>query len=163
MEWGFTLAGTWISGVDVIVLIFCILGGVSGAITSFSRILGKRAGSVLGILFAIMFSRALSVHIIQAFSLSLFLSVLIAYAVLFTVTYIVASVLGGVLGNILDAIGLDIVDRILGFAAGLLEALIFCILILHLLEIQRLIPLQEYILPSFFYNYLTLPVLSVIF
>ncbi|AEC01865.1 CvpA family protein [Parasphaerochaeta coccoides] len=163
MEWGFSVAGTWVAGVDLIVLIFCILGGVSGGINSFSRILGKRAGALIGILFAFMFSRSLSVYVMQAFSLGTFVSVLVSYCVLFTVTYITVSVLGTVLGNILESVGLDPLDRLLGFVVGFLEAIIICVLVLHLLEIQRLIPLQDYIHPSIFYRRITEPMIVQLF
>ena len=129
-------------GIIAILAIRCAFRGFITEIMSMAAL-------ILGILAAVFFSKAGAVLIDNYIGLSRW-NQIIAFIVIFLLVYVLLKLIESIIHKILEKIKLDKLDRLLGFALGVVEGAIVVILIVYLLRVQPLLDLTEVLDGSFF-------------
>ena len=160
-EWGFQLGSYWFNAIDVIIVVIALLGAITGVIRGFSIEFSSRAGFLIGFAIALIFSNIISHLFTNTFNLPVFWSTFIAYIVLFIVGYLFTMAIGNMLDRALDALGLNWLDRLLGFFLGIVEVLVVISAIVYLLELQSVINVRPYLDPSFFAEKILRPLAKI--
>lgn len=143
MDWGFTIGSVYFSSIDIIVFALCMFGGIGGAITGFADAFASSAGYIVGFFVSLMFTGRLSLLIMNTFpSLPQFAAVMIVFIVLFLIGYGVLRGIGNLLEGIMEAVGIDVINHLLGFFWGVVEAAIVLSVIIYLLDLQTLFDLS---------------------
>lgn len=144
-EWGFSVGTYAVNIVDVLILLIALLAAVTGVMRGFVMGFSSRAGFLVGFLVALLFSKLGAALILDTFDLPPLWSTLIAFILLFIVGYVLVMLVGSMLERTLEAFHLDWLDRLLGLALGVFEALIMIAFIIYLLELQKVIDLSVYL------------------
>ena len=125
--------------VDIIIIVIIALFVLHSAIKGFVSEVFSLAAVVLGLLFAILFFRRISLIINEYFLLEIILIAdIISFILLFLVVYAIIRFLGVIIKDIITKIKLTGLDRFLGFVYGLAKGMVFVYLLLFLISIQPL-------------------------
>ena len=147
----------YITAIDYVIFILFIVGGIWGAIKGFMDELSTKFGYILGFLFAIMFTHLLAPFFQTRVGFPAWLAAFFSYFIFFITGYLLMKLLGGVLSKIVDSANASVIDNILGFFLGLVEAFILMAAIEYFLGFQNLFNLQHYFDESLFSSKLLLP------
>lgn len=150
----------YLTTVDYIILVLLAIGGIWGAIKGFIDEFSSKCGYVMGLLVAFMFTASLAKLFAVKFNFPYWFAAFLAYFIIFMVGYSVVRGLGTVIDNIFEASKLDVVDHLLGFFLGLVEALLFLGLIEYALNFQNLFNVQGLFNDSFISSRLIMPVFN---
>ncbi len=159
MDWGFQIGSVYFSSVDIIVFVLCMLGGIGGALTGFARSFTSGAGYIAGFFAALMFTDKLSMKIQETFaSLTPFWSVFITFIILFIAGFIVLRLLGSFLAGIMERNGVAVINGLMGFFWGVLEAALVLSLVIYILSLQNLFDLSPWFAESVIVTRLIAPI-----
>lgn len=147
----------YITAIDYVIFVLFIVGGIWGAIKGFMDELSTKFGYILGFLFAIMFTHLLAPFFQEKAGFPAWVAAFISYFIFFIGGYLLMKLLGGILSNIVNTANASVVDNILGFFLGLVEAFILMAAIEYFLGFQNLFNLQHYFDESLFSSKLLLP------
>jgi len=147
----------YLKTLDYILFVLLMIGGVWGAIKGFLDELSSKFGLVLGFMLALMFTHLLSPVFQDKLHLPAWFSAFLAYFAIFIVGYLLTRLIGSVLYNIVDTANITVLDNIMGFFLGLVEA--FCLIAAfeYILGYQNLFNLQHIFEESLFSSKLILP------
>lgn len=147
----------YLKTLDYILFILLMVGGIWGAIKGFLDELSSKFGLVLGFIIALMFTHNLSPVFQNKLGFPLWFSAFASYFLIFIFGYLFTRIIGSVLFNIVDSANLSVVDNILGFFLGLIEA--FCLIAAFefILGYQNLFNLKPVFEESLFSSKLILP------
>lgn len=157
-EWGFQIGSMWFNAVDIAIVVLALLGAITGVVRGFSIEFSARAGFLIGLVVALFFVKTGSKIVVDTFSLPLFWSTLIAFILLFIIGFLLTMAAGNMLDKALDALGLDWLDRLLGFFLGMIEIIVLISAIVYLLGLQQVIDFGPFLEPSFFAQRLLSPI-----
>ncbi|MBK5200233.1 MAG: CvpA family protein [Spirochaetaceae bacterium] len=163
MDWGLTLGSTYFNSLDIIIFCLTIIGGISGAFQGFAKSFTSKAGILVGLIVALMFTKPVAELISTNFPISSALLIsLIAYLITFLLGYWIMLWLGATLSKIMDKLGLSVVDGLLGFVFGGLLTFFVCAGIVYLFSFQSLLDLSSITEKSYMYNSLIMPLIPEI-
>ena len=134
-----------------------MVGGIWGAIKGFLDEVSTKFGYVLGFLLAIMFTHRLSAFFQFQAGFPAWFAAFMSYFFIFVIGYLMMKGLGKILSNIIDSAKLTVVDNVLGFVLGLLEAFFLMAAFEFILGFQNIFNLQKYFDKSLFSSKLILP------
>lgn len=145
MDWGITIGSVFFSSIDIIVFALCMFGGIGGAITGFADSFASSAGYIMGFFVSLMFTGRLSSLVQETFpGFPLFLAVLVVFVLLFLVGYGLLRLIGNFLEHVMESIGIDVINKLLGFFWGIIEAGIILSVIIYLLDLQTVFDLSQW-------------------
>ena len=147
----------YLKTLDYILFVILMVGGIWGAIKGFLDELSSKFGLVLGFMLALMFTHALAPVFQNKLGLPLWFAAFSAYFIIFIVGYLFVRIIGSVLFNIVDTANISVLDNILGFFLGLVEAFIMIAAFEYILGYQNLFNLQPVFEESLFSSKLILP------
>lgn len=147
----------YIKALDYVIFVLFIIGGIWGAIKGFIEEVSTKLGYILGFLFAMMFTHTLSGFFRDKAGFPAWFAAFIAYFLIFITGYLVMKGLGAILSNIAESANITVVDNILGFFLGLIEAFIVMAVFEYILGFQNLFNLSHYFEESLFSSKLLLP------
>ncbi len=147
----------YLKTLDYILFVLLMVGGIWGAIKGFLDEVSSKFGYVLGFILALMYTHSLSPILIEHLGLPDWIAALMAYFVIFVAGYIVMKLFGSVLTNIVDTANLTVVDKLLGFFLGLVEAFFLIAAFEDILRYQDLFNLSTVFEESFFSSRLIIP------
>ena len=147
----------YIKALDYVIFVLFIIGGIWGAIKGFLEEVSTKLGYVLGFLFAMMFTHTLSVFFRDKAGFPAWFAAFVAYFLIFITGYLLMKGLGAILSNIAESANITVVDNILGFFLGLVEAFIVMAVFEYILGFQNVFNLQHYFDESLFSSKLLLP------
>jgi membrane protein required for colicin V production len=124
--------------IDIIALVVLAIAALRITFKGFIPEFMSKAGLIVGLLAALMFSSLLTPVIEQQLGLGRWNNV-ISFVIIFLAGYLLMKLFSSVLTNLLEALHLDILDHIFGFALGLIEGAIVISLLVYLLKLQSLI------------------------
>ncbi|MHC1693246.1 MAG: CvpA family protein [Sphaerochaetaceae bacterium] len=144
-DWGITIGSYVFNIVDVIIVALAFMGAVAGGIRGFAMEFSSRAGFLIGLMVALVFTKTGTPIIVDTFGIPLFWCTLIAFTILFIIGYLLMMMAGTLLDKTLDALRLDWLDRLLGFFLGIAEILVLVAFIIYVLDLQQVIDVSQYI------------------
>ena len=147
----------YIKALDYVIFVLFIIGGIWGAIKGFLDEISTKFGYILGLLFALMFTHTLSGFFMEKVGFPAWFAAFIAYFLIFVAGYLVMKGIGAIISNIVETANLSVVDNILGFFLGLVEAFILMAIFEYILGFQNLFNLQRYFDESLFSSKLLMP------
>ncbi len=147
----------YLTTIDYILFVLLMIGGVWGAIKGAIDELARKFGYVLGFVVAFMFTASLAPVFVEKLSFPYWFAAFISYFLIFMVGYSVMTAIGTALSGICEESSLDFVDHLLGFALGLIEAILLVALAEYLLDYQNLFNLKSVFEQSFLSNRIILP------
>lgn len=140
MSWGVTLGGNFFNALDVILLLVLMIGGIGGALVGFIESFSRSAGYVLGTIGGLMFTVPVAGLFMGTFALAVFPASLLAFVVLFMATFILVRIAASILQRVVDlSVGLEAIDRLLGFFWGFLTTFLIVALICYAMRSQKLV------------------------
>ena len=145
---------------DLVFLSIVVLFAVLGVVRGFIKELFARGAPVLGLWAAVLLYRRVNEFFepyIKIHILSLIVSFLMVFIVVYIILMIVRNIVSGIFGGEI----LKGLDRILGFAFGIVEGLALVALLLILLQAQPWFDVSELLEQSFFYRMLRWAVAAV--
>lgn len=147
----------YLTALDYVLFVIFMIGGIWGAIKGFLDEIATKFGYILGFLLALMYTHSLSPVFENKLAFPAWLAASTAYFLIFIAGYIVMKGFGTILSNIVDTAHLSVVDNILGFFLGLIEA--FCLIAAfeYILGKQNVFNLEPYIQNSLFSTKLIMP------
>ncbi len=147
---------------ELFYIIITIITVVSTALEGFSKSVSKHAGVILGLAFGFMFASSLAIFLRQNLDIPIFWLTFISYLSIIILTFIIIKIFGIKLEKIFEVSGLKVLDTILGLLYGLLEALLF-VLLIHILFIhQNIIEVRQAYFDSKLVSYILTPVAQTI-
>lgn len=147
----------YITALDYVIFILFVVGGIWGAIKGFLDEVATKFGYVLGFLLALMFTHSVCYFFREKAGFPAWFAAFIAYFVIFVVGYLAMKGIGAMISNIMDTANLSVVDNILGFFLGLVEAFLIMALFEYILGFQNLFNLKHIFEESLFSSKLLLP------
>ena len=147
----------YLKTVDYIIIVLLFIGGIWGAIKGLIDELSSKFGYVIGFVVAFMFTSALAKVFAENFGFPYWFAAFVGYFLIFMVGYSAVRGLGSVLNNICEESNLDVVDHLLGFFLGGIEALLLVGLAEYLLNYQNLFNLKDIFAESFLSSRLIMP------
>ena len=147
----------YIKALDYVIFVLFIIGGIWGAIKGFIEEVSTKLGYILGFLFAMMFTHTLCGFFRDKAGFPAWFAAFIAYFLIFITGYLLMKGLGAILSNIAETANITVVDNILGFFLGLVEAFIVMAVFEYILGFQNVFNLQHYFDESLFSSKLLLP------
>lgn len=147
----------YLKTVDYIIIVLLFIGGIWGAIKGLIDELSTKFGYVVGFIVAFMFTSPIGKLFTEQFGFPYWFSAFIGYFLIFMIGYCFVRGFGSVLNNICEESSLDVVDHLLGFFLGGIEALLLIGLAEYLLNYQNLFNLQEVFDESFLSSRLIMP------
>jgi uncharacterized membrane protein required for colicin V production len=147
----------YLKTLDYILFVILMVGGIWGAIKGFLDELSSKFGLVLGFMLALMFTHALAPVFQNKLGFPLWFAAFSSYFIIFIVGYLFVRIIGSVLFNIVDTANISVLDNILGFFLGLVEAFIMIAAFEYILGYQNLFNLQPVFEESLFSSKLILP------
>lgn len=147
----------YLKTVDYIIIVLLFVGGIWGAIKGLIDELTSKFGYVFGFVVAFMFTSSLAKVFAEKFSFPYWFSAFLSYLIIFMVGYSIMKGFGTVLNNICEETNLDVLDHLLGFFLGGIEALLLVGLAEYLLNYQNLFNLQDVFKESFLSSRLIMP------
>ena len=147
----------YITGLDYIIFVLFMVGGIWGAIKGFMDELSTKFGFVMGFLFALMFTHLLAPFFQNKAGFPAWFAAFIAYFLFFMVGFLFMKALGRILSGIGESAHLSVVDNILGFFLGLIEMFVIMSALEYILGYQNLFNLQHYFDESLFSSKLLMP------
>ena len=147
----------YLKTLDYILFVILMVGGIWGAIKGFLDELSSKFGLILGFMLALMFTHSLAPVFQSKLGLPMWFAAFFAYFIIFIVGYLLVRIIGSVLFNIVDTANISVIDNILGFFLGLIEA--FCLIAAFefILGYQNLFNLKPIFEESLFSSKLILP------
>ena len=147
----------YLKTLDYILFVVLMIGGIWGAIKGFLDELSSKTGLVMGFILALMFTYSLSSVFRERLGFPQWFSAFVSYFLIFVVGYLFMKLLGSVLSTIVEQANISVVDNILGFFLGLIEAFFMIAAIEFILGYQNLFNLQPVFEESLFSSKLVLP------
>ncbi len=147
----------YLKTLDYILFVILMVGGIWGAIKGFLDELSSKFGLVFGFMVALMFTHNLSPVFHNKLGFPLWFSAFASYFLIFIAGYILIRILGSVLFRIVDTANISVVDNILGFFLGLVEAFVLIAAFEYILGYQNLFNLKPVFEESLFSSKLVLP------
>ena len=147
----------YIKALDYVIFVLFIIGGIWGAIKGFIEEVSTKLGYILGFLFAMMFTHTLCGFFRDKAGFPAWFAAFIAYFLIFITGYLLMKGIGAILSNIAETAKITVVDNILGFFLGLVEAFIVMAVFEYILGFQNVFNLQHYFDESLFSSKLLLP------
>lgn len=124
--------------IDIIALAVLAIAALRITFKGFITEFMSKAGLIIGFLAALMFSSLLTPVIEQQLNLGRW-SNAISFIIIFLAGYLLMRIFSSVLTNLLEALHLDALDKVFGFALGLVEGAIVISLLVYLLKLQTII------------------------
>ena len=147
----------YLTTLDYILFIIFMIGGIWGAIKGFLDEISSKFGYVLGFILALMYTHLLSPVFVDNLGFPLWFASFTAYFIIFVAGYLIMKGFGAILSNIVDTANLSVVDNLLGFFLGLLEAFFLFAAFEYILGYQNLFNLKPVFEESLFSSKLILP------
>ncbi len=147
----------YLKTIDYVIFIVFMVGGIWGAIKGFLDELSSKFGYVLGFILALMFTHTLAPVFSNSLGFPDWFAAFTAYFLIFIVGYLIMKGFGGILSNIVDAANISVVDHVLGFVLGLLEAFVMVAAIEYILGFQNVFNLQSVFEESLFSRRMIIP------
>ncbi len=141
------------STIDWIFAGIVILAGIRCFVKGFVAEVLSVAAYAAGLLAAVLFSNKVTVFLAENLKLGNLNSTIlyiIAFIICFILGFIIMKILEKLLREGLEAANLEIFDRIIGLALGLVEGLAFVSFILIILEMQTFFPIDKTLATSIF-------------
>lgn len=150
----------YLKTLDYILFILLMVGGIWGAIKGFLDELSSKFGLVFGFLMALMFTNALRPVFQDRLGFPTWFAAFLVYFLIFIVGYLLVRLLGSILTRIIDTANISVIDNILGFFLGLVEA--FCLIAAFefILGYQNLFNLENVFKESLFSSKLINPFIN---
>ena len=133
----------YLTTLDYILFIIFMIGGIWGAIKGFLDEISSKFGYVLGFILALMYTHLLSPVFVDNLGFPLWFASFTAYFIIFVAGYLIMKGFGAILSNIVDTANLSVVDNLLGFFLGLLEAFFLFAAFEYILGYQNLFNLKK--------------------
>lgn len=146
MDWTFAIGSLRFGILDIVSLALILLGAIGGCAAGFSRAVAKRLGWLFCFPTALLFTSTLAVFLTDVTGLNEFFSSMLSFALLSIIVFALFNLLGSLLGNVLSAVGLGVLDAILGFIAGFAFMALIVSCLVALMNYQPFIditPLKE--------------------
>lgn len=147
----------YLKTIDYILFVIFMVGGIWGAIKGFIDEIATKFGYVFGLVSALMFTHLLSPVFSEKFDFPLWFSAFISYFIIFVISYLIIKLFGSIMSNIVDTANLTVVDNLLGFFLGLIEAFCLFAVFEYMLSMQNLFNLEQIFNESLFSSKLILP------
>ncbi|MBO4424963.1 MAG: CvpA family protein [Spirochaetales bacterium] len=147
----------YLTTLDYILFIIFMIGGIWGAIKGFLDEISSKFGYVLGFILALMYTHLLSPVFVDNLGFPLWFASFTAYFIIFVAGYLIMKGFGAILSNIVDTANLSVVDNLLGFFLGLLEAFFLFAAFEYILGYQNLFNLKKLFDESLFSRKLIQP------
>ncbi len=147
----------YLTTLDYILFGLFMIGGIWGAIKGFMEEVSSKFGYIVGFIVALMFTHLLVPVFEDKLGLPLWISAWVSYFLLFMAGYLIMKALGGILSNITETAHLTVVDHLLGFLLGLIEAFVMLAAIEYMMGFQNLFNLQHLFEESLFSSRLIMP------
>ncbi len=147
----------YLTTLDYILFVLFMIGGIWGAIKGLIDELSSKFGYIIGFILALMFTYLLAPVFIEKLGFPDWFSAFTSYFLIFVVGYLMIRGLGGVLSNIAETAHLAVVDHLLGFFLGLLEAFVLIAAFEYIMGFQNLFNLQSVFEDSLFSSRLIMP------
>ncbi|MBQ2048851.1 MAG: CvpA family protein [Spirochaetales bacterium] len=147
----------YLTVLDYILFIVFMIGGIWGAIKGFLDEISNKFGYVLGFILALMYTHLLSPVFVEKLSFPKWFAAFTAYFIIFVAGYLIMRGFGAILSNIIDTANLSVVDNLLGFFLGLLEAFCLFAAFEYILGYQNLFNLKKLFDESLFSRKLIQP------
>ena len=147
----------YITTLDYIIFILFMVGGIWGAIKGFLDEVATKFGYVLGFMLAIMFTHRLSAFFQYQAGFPAWFAAFLSYFFIFVCGFLLMKGLGKILLNIVDSAKLTVLDNVLGFVLGLLEAFFLMAAFEYILGFQNIFNLSDIFEKSLFSSKLILP------
>ena len=147
----------YLTVLDYILFIIFMIGGIWGAIKGFLDEISTKFGYILGFVLALMYTHLLSPVFVDNLGFPKWVAAFSAYFVIFVAGYLLMRAFGAILSNIIDTANLTVVDNLLGFFLGLLEAFCLFAAFEYILGYQNLFNLKKLFDESLFSRKLIQP------
>lgn len=147
----------YLTVLDYILFIIFMIGGIWGAIKGFLDEISTKFGYILGFVLALMYTHLLSPVFVDNLGFPKWVAAFSAYFVIFVAGYLLMRAFGAILSNIIDTANLSVVDNLLGFFLGLLEAFCLFAAFEYILGYQNLFNLKKLFDESLFSRKLIQP------
>jgi uncharacterized membrane protein required for colicin V production len=147
----------YLTVLDYILFIIFMIGGIWGAIKGFLDEISNKFGYVLGFVLALMYTHLLSPVFMDKLGFPKWVAAFAAYFIIFVAGYLIMRGFGAILSNIIDTANLSVVDNLLGFFLGLLEAFCLFAAFEYILGYQNLFNLKKLFDESLFSSKLIQP------
>jgi len=148
------------AGIDVFFVIIIAISALRCAARGFISEIMSMAALIFGLLAALLFFRQGGVLVRGWFMPEVrVVPEIIAFIAFFLIVYAVIKIVEMTLKSIIEGIKLGGLDRLLGFALGIVEGLIFVCLLLFLISIQPFFN-TDYLLGNSFFAQLLLPIIT---
>lgn len=150
------------STIDWVFAGIVILAGIRCFVKGFVAEVLSVAAYAAGLITAVLFSNRVSLFLsgsLKLENLNSTILYIIAFIICFILGFIIMKILEKLLREGLEAANLEIFDRIMGLALGLVEGLAFISFILIILRMQTFFPIDKILVSSIFANTL-LPIVG---
>ena len=140
---------------DIIAILVTIAIASVSCSRGFFREIANKASYFVGLMFALMFSKALSAFAYGKLgSVNPIIISLCSFCIIFIVAALLTRFIGGALAKLMKTLHASVADKILGFILGLIEAVCIITLILILLEKQDFFDLSNIFDNSYYNKYI---------
>ncbi len=147
----------YLKTLDYILFVLFMIGGIWGAIKGFMEEVSSKFGYVAGFILALMFTHVLSPVFSEKLGLPGWVAAWASYFLIFMAGYLLMKGFGGIISNITESANLTVVDHLLGFALGLVEAFVLLAAFEYIMGFQNLFNLQHLFEESLFSSRLIMP------
>ncbi|MBQ3317605.1 MAG: CvpA family protein [Spirochaetales bacterium] len=147
----------YLTTLDYILFILFMIGGIWGAIKGFLDEVSSKFGYVLGFILALMYTHLLSPVFVNNLGFPNWFASFTSYFLIFIAGYLIMKGFGSILSHIVDTANLSVVDNLLGFFLGLLEAFFLFAAFEFILGYQNLFNLKQLFDESLFSRKLIQP------
>lgn len=128
------------SPLDIVALVIILLIALRVTFKGFVTEFMSKAGILVGVVAALLFTTLLAPEIDQRFALGPWSNIL-AFIALFVVGFVITKLLSNMLTSVLEALHLNFLDNMLGFVLGAVEGAVIVSFIVFVLNLQTVIDL----------------------
>ena len=152
MDFSIPIGNFTIGLLDFIIIFIMLASALSCTLLGFSRSAAKSLGWILCYPVALYLTSLFAQIFNDISNIGYFLSAMLSFALISVLVFAIFNIIGSFLGNLLSGVGLEALDKVLGFVWGFLVSIIISLFIVWIVSsIGTLVPLQE---KSFLYGLL---------
>jgi membrane protein required for colicin V production len=138
---------------DIIALVILLVAAVKAMFKGFVKEFMSKAGLLIGLTAALMFSSLAAPYIADLTSLGSWSNV-IAFVLIFALGYLISLAAAGAVRSVLEKLHLVVADNVLGFLLGCFEGAVIVSFAVYLLRLQTFIAVDAFLADSWVVQFL---------
>lgn len=142
------------SVIDIVFIIIILIFAITSCAKGFVQEIFNKISWIVGIVLGCLFAKKLQPYV-ASFIKNDFFSLVVSFLLIFAVVFLVVQIVKTIIRRAFEGEIMRGLDKSLGFFLGILEGIVFVMLIILLLSSQTLIPMDTIFNGSFFVKIFT--------